>query len=863
MDQSVRNGHKRITGLLRLLGLWIAVAAALMPGAVPARAADGISKANTTRAIAIVFDNSGSMYEKGKKAWCQATYAIEVFAAMMNQGDTLQVYPMNDIEVGALSYTKESPLVISDTSDARYIRDIYTPKAGNTHIEAVMRAYEGLLRADTDEKWLIVLTDGEVFYENGLTLAGQTKSRLSELLTEYNEEVNVLYLGIDVNASEVPEVAGRNLYSGITATSQQVPTALSGMCNLIFGRDELPQANQQNGQLTFDIPLSKLIVFVQGENLDNVTLTDAAGNTAGQEAGSYSPHYSENGAGGNYTGKCVADTTLEGRIVTYLNCPAGTYDLSYTGSASSITAYYEPDVDLSVKLLDEEGSPVTDSASFYPGTYRIVYGMVDSDGNTTNSPLLGKTDYVITYLKNGEETTGHVYEAGGLELELEEGDTLDAAAEVTFLSGYRISKTGTQLGWPSGGFAVTQRPIGNLSLRILGGKEVYQLPELEESGRYQIDLFYEGEPITGDQLARTDVHVSLEGGNAAYDLSRGTDGYALDLKYEKSARETDCGSYVLHVSASYLNDNNQTAQSGTESVSFRLEDVTNVLTMEVEQDQKYYTLSQFDDADVAVVHLSLDGRDMTDAEMEQVRFDVIADQIGLKAELLPGQSAYRIGADPAWEKTTGKFRFRATAAAEDVVGREISAKGEGSVELGMLPRWVYLLGGILITLLAAFVIWRYLNAKRLPKAIRAELKVFTVDGMSIKGKVLVSYSGGNRKRGSLQIGVPKYPPNPMIKGGVLMELEAVSPRLTKSASRAISVKKVTASNLNAVSSAKIGSVLFTRSPDGKGLVRSGGHANGPLDIRMTNRGTCTIMGEAAGGDGGSATFTMVVALKYL
>ena len=859
MDKSVRNGHKRMRSLL---SLWIAVAAVLTSVSVPARAAGGISKANTTHAIAIVFDNSGSMYERGKKAWCQATYAIEVFAAMMNQGDTLQVYPMNDIEVGALSYTKENPLVISDTSDARYIQDIYTPRAGDTHIEAVMRAYDGLLRADTDEKWLIVLTDGEVFYENGLTLAGDTKSRLSELLTEYNQEVNVLYLGIDVNASEVPEVAGRNLYSGITATSQQVPSALSGMCNLIFGRDELPQANQQNGQLTFDIPLSKLIVFVQGENLDNVTLTDAAGNTAGQETGSYSPHYSENGAGGNYTGKCVADTTLQGRIVTYTNCPAGTYDLSYTGSASSITAYYEPDVDLSVKLLDEEGSQVTDSAQFYPGTYRIVYGMVDSGGNTTNSPLLGKTDYVITYIKNGEEKTEHVYEAGELELELAEGDSLDAAAEVTFLSGYRISKTGTQLGWPSGGFSVTQRPIGNLSIRVSGGKDVYQLPELEEAGSYQIGIFYEGEQITGDKLDRTDVNVSLEGGNAVYDLSEGTDGYALNLKYAGSAQDTDCGPYTIHVSASYVNDNDQTAQSGTESVQFMLEDVTNVLTMEVEQDKKYFTLSQLDDADVAVVHLSLDGRDMTDAEMEQVQFDVVADQIGLKAELLPGQSAYRIAADPAWEKTTGKFRFKVAAAAEDVVGREISAEGGGSVELQMLPRWVYILCGLLIVFLVAFVIWRYLNAKRLPKAISAELKVFTVDGMPTKGKVPVSYSGGNKKKGRLQISVPKYPPNPMIKGGILMELEAASPRITKSASRTISVKKVTASNINAVNSAKIGSVLFMRSPDGKGLVKSGGRANAPLDIRVTNRGVCTITGEVASGDGGSATFTMVVALKY-
>lgn len=53
----------------------------------------------TKRAIYVVFDNSGSMYGDGNKAWSQATYAMEVFAAMMNyeSGDVMKVFPMHDI----------------------------------------------------------------------------------------------------------------------------------------------------------------------------------------------------------------------------------------------------------------------------------------------------------------------------------------------------------------------------------------------------------------------------------------------------------------------------------------------------------------------------------------------------------------------------------------------------------------------------------------------------------------------------------------------------------------------------------------------------------------------------------------------
>ena len=36
------------------------------------------AKADNSRSIAIVFDNSGSMYDAGDQAWCRATYAMEV-----------------------------------------------------------------------------------------------------------------------------------------------------------------------------------------------------------------------------------------------------------------------------------------------------------------------------------------------------------------------------------------------------------------------------------------------------------------------------------------------------------------------------------------------------------------------------------------------------------------------------------------------------------------------------------------------------------------------------------------------------------------------------------------------------------------
>ena len=138
-------------------------------------------KTEIKRNIAIVFDNSGSMYVKGEKAWCRATYAMEVFASMLNSGDSLFIHPMNPIKVNGQKYTMNSPFVISDPSQASQIRDIYTEEAMDTHIETIDAAIKGLEASQADKNYVIVLTDGQVFYEKGKELSGaETEKRLAK-----------------------------------------------------------------------------------------------------------------------------------------------------------------------------------------------------------------------------------------------------------------------------------------------------------------------------------------------------------------------------------------------------------------------------------------------------------------------------------------------------------------------------------------------------------------------------------------------------------------------------------------------------------------------------------------------------------
>ena len=353
---------------------------------VPASA----EKAEVARSIAIVFDNSGSMYVKGEQAWCRATYAMEVFAAMLNAGDSLMIHPMNPIQVGGQEFTMNKPLVITDPSQSALIREIYTPKAGDTHIETIDAAINGLAATETPAKYLIVLTDGQVFYEGGKELsAADTKTKLSARFQKnIGPDVNILYLGIGSKVA-MPEVDSEFYMGEKASDSKDVLSKLTMLCNKIFARDTLPKSHISGKTIDFDITLSKLIVFVQGENVSDLTVKGKGG-TSATFVSSAKTQYS-NIAAGNYKkpGQSPVDTSLQGMLVTYADCTAGEYDISYSGKASNVEVYYEPDADLNFLFTDEEGNLV-DPESLYEGDYQVQFGLKDAKtGELITSDLIG------------------------------------------------------------------------------------------------------------------------------------------------------------------------------------------------------------------------------------------------------------------------------------------------------------------------------------------------------------------------------------------------------------------------------------------------------------------------------------------
>lgn len=520
------------------------------------------TKTTETRAIAIVFDNSGSMYDAGDQAWCRATYAMEVFASMLNQGDTLQIYPMHPITVGANEYTMQNPLQITDSTQASTIREILTKDAGGTPIESITSAVQGVQKIQADKKYTVILTDGGTFSKNGYGLSkDRTKAELDKLFqANASKAMTVMYLGIGSDAC-VPTTKDSDCFIKRQAVNTaDVLSTLTDMCNLIFGRDTLPKNRISGKTMNFDISMNKLIVFVQGNNISDLKIVPESGVNGGTLVSSQQTKYSTKGAA-DY--KSVADTSLQGMIVTYTGCAAGNYAIEYGGTATSVEVYYEPDADLDFIFTDSEGNNV-DLNSLYEGEYKMSFGLKDGQTNQLiSSDLLGKPHYKGNYFINDkQETFSHDGHSGEVAVVLKMNDTFKADLTVTYLSGYTISKNSSDFGWPEGGVKVLAPPLGKFQTQLTVAQDYILVKELAETPELVVDLTIGGQPLTAEEFDA--VTLTTDCGGIAHTVTPKKETSQYLIKFQ-SSENLDEGGYPIKVVATYLDESGREATSDASS----------------------------------------------------------------------------------------------------------------------------------------------------------------------------------------------------------------------------------------------------------------------------------------------------------
>ncbi len=684
------------------------------------------SKDSDSRAIAIVFDNSGSMYSNGDQAWCRATYAMEVFASMLNKGDTLFIYPMHPITVDGKEYTMESPFMMTDASEAYMIRDIYTEKASGTPIESVDFAVQGLKKVQADKKYMIVLTDGQAFYLNGHEMsAEETKKQLdARFQAEAGKDMTVMYLGIGGNVVMPDTVQSEYFVKKQAKNSEDVLSALTDMCNQIFGRDTLPKDRMTEKSLEFDISMSKLIVFVQGENVSDLKVTGTSG-SVGKQLSSTATKYGTAGCG-NY--KSVPDTSLQGMMVTYTDCSAGTYTIDYTGTATSVEVYYEPDADLDFVFTDVVGNDV-DPNALYEGDYKVSFGMKDAKtGKLISSSLLGEPHYQGSYSINGEEfTITHDGYSGEVPVSLHMGDSFDAKLTVTYLGGYTITKDSSDFGWPDGGIKVAARPAGDLTLEIADGDEIYSLQDLEEGKPYIAKVYYQGVQLVGDELESVELKWDPDTSNAEIKQQFAEDHYNLILHYKDPAapQETVCGECTVSIYAFYTAQGSSEAQTQT-PLTYNIKDDFTPLQVELYVPEDYIVIAELENSKDMIVNLTFNGRVLTPEEFAAVELQVDCGGIDYVLTAKEQDSSYVIRLLSTDGINPGDYFIRVSALYTDHIGRTTQADESESITLSNMPLWLKWLIGLIILAIFIAIICAILHIKVLPKNAHVNKKDSTM-----------------------------------------------------------------------------------------------------------------------------------------
>lgn len=838
----------------------------LLSAGLPAQAADtyAAAKPATTREIAIVFDNSGSMYIGGNTAWCRAIYAMEVFASMLNEGDTLRIYPMWDIEARGTTYSRAYPLTVSGGGgDPSVIREIYTPIPQRTPIEAIDDAFYGLQGSGADEQWLIVLTDGTQFDQNNEDLA-DTVGELSSVLSEYNQSVNVMYLGIGEEAA-IPAVSGSYKSQVEKAgDSADVLSRLTTMGNNIFGRDEMPNVGQA---VSFDVSLSKLIVFIQGDNIGNVTLTDPQGQACAASS-IYTPSYGTRGAD-NYWDQegpfDTPDTSLSGTLVTYENLDAGSYSLDYSGNSLSVSAYYEPDVRVAVSLSDADGQPLSENSDLSPGTYYLSYSLVDKDGAATSSALLGSVDYEFDVNVSGSVQHISAREAGSTALELSGGDSMTVEGDVAYLSGYNVHITNEDVAGMADPFLIPER---ELYVTLTGGEASYPLSQLEQQAVYNVTLSNDDGPILGDALDRAEVTLDVPG--LDYTCSRNGDSFDVTLNYPNgNAVETVCQEYTVRASAVYTDEKGQEQSGLSEPLSFAIEDDTYGLSVEMDVQQREYILSRLGNAKPILLTLTEDGQPLDDAALENVSLQfTVTDKKGnaedwsdaFTAAIVPGKSQYQVQLNKGANVGTGKHTVTCTATTVDNIGQEISGTDQGKVTIRRMPIWIPILIGLLLVGLLAFLVWKFFDMPVLPKEISASDASFTLDGDKKPGHVSLTFTKQSARQGTIDIGTSNHPLYKGVNGAIALAVTAASPRRVNPTKRKITVTEVTGGRR--VTRVKLGGTSLNRGEDGKFTPAHSKNA-AALAVTMQNNSTCdfSISGVTATGEDVSGPAKMKFTFK--
>jgi len=479
-----------------------------------------------SRQINLVLDESGSMFvdvDRNPLAlWSIAKYSLEVFAALIGPQDTLNVYRMSDYGQNADS---APTLTISGGESAgervAQVHDLQL-QGGSTPWRSVTAAAENLSQSDADEKWLVVLTDGQ-FKDGPLDIP---PSEVVDLLADVEAaDASVAFMSIGGEATVIPSSDRRTVAS--VATGVELVPAMTGFSNVIFERS-VALVDDRTQEWSPDVPMQEVVLFAQGRDVSVGSANSSNGSIDSSDQVAVS--WSQNGPievrinDEDVKVEAVPDESLEGVIATYRDISPGpvTFDVS---NASQVDLFYKPALEFGYTVVNTEGQDIGNVLNA-DEPFAINYGFMDSSCVIVDSDLLNPVSYTAQVL-DGEETVVP---------ELAPGQTLDLppgnytmVMDAVYNGGTAAATIPLIVGKATGSLQIPVSQIGDyppldagipISYTIIGPDGLDRAPTREEWAAFQPEQARiestgneEFELIKGDRPGGLTLLVRAPGGD--------------------------------------------------------------------------------------------------------------------------------------------------------------------------------------------------------------------------------------------------------------------------------------------------------------------------------------------------------------
>jgi hypothetical protein len=386
-----------------------------------------------SKAIHIVYDDSVSMIKdrideyhpyKYSDRWAQNKYAMEVFAAMLEEKDTMNVYYLSDFDIITQNpeYEKGNTNASAGVEINGYdlqngvkkIHDMVTI-ARNTPYDAVKKAYEDLLKKDVDVRWLVILSDGYFNQENGREVP-EGSVNVNKYFEEYTKDiknnVKIILLAMGDVADKLDIKQDRKtIYFNKAKNNDEILEQITEICNIIFNRSPYPFPMDDKQELEFDLP-TEILVFAQGPSVEVYGIKGTADSNPRYKINVRYTEKEKASVNINYLKDqdVYTSSELTGIVAKFQNIPKGKYNLDIQG-AKKVDVYIKPDVNLKIKMFGNKEIRVSvnkkDRKKYFDdveeGRYKFQYGIIDDKGKYFEPEILNGITYEIKQVENNGE----------------------------------------------------------------------------------------------------------------------------------------------------------------------------------------------------------------------------------------------------------------------------------------------------------------------------------------------------------------------------------------------------------------------------------------------------------------------------